>query len=149
MSIFDNILEKLGIKKPAPPAISAKPVAPSRAVRPGQMAPNAAGRPVFTPGTPVPVPAKPVEMPMVNVVAKLDALANESTDDLDWKKSINDLMVLLGMDHTAADIKALAVELGCPESEMGDSYKRNVWTHKTLLKKIAENGGNIPKNLLD
>ncbi len=57
-------------------------------------------------------------------------------------------MALLGLDHSPAAIKELAVELGCPESEMGDSYKRNVWTHKALLKKIAENGGNIPQNLL-
>jgi hypothetical protein len=32
---------------------------------------------------------------------------------------------------------------------MSDSYSRNVWTHKELLRKIAENGGNIPANLLD
>jgi hypothetical protein len=25
----------------------------------------------------------------------------------------------------------------------------NVWLHKTVLKKIAENGGNIPQALLD
>lgn len=153
MSIFNNILEKLGIKKPAPPAISAKPVAPSapsRAVRPGQVAPKAAGRPVFTRNAPyiAPVPAKPVEMPMVDVVAKLDALAKASSIQLNWKVSINDLMALLGMDHSAAAIKELAVELGCPESALSDSYKRNVWTHKTLLKKIAENGGNIPQSLL-
>ena len=88
-------------------------------------------------------------MPMVDVVSKLDALAKKSAMQLDWKVSINDLMALLGMKHTAADIKELAVELGCPASEMEDSYKRNVWTHKMLLKKISENGGNIPANLLD
>jgi hypothetical protein len=32
---------------------------------------------------------------------------------------------------------------------MGDSYSRNVWTHKALLKKIAENGGKVPPELLD
>jgi len=109
-------------------------------------------RPVFTPhapvAAPVPVPAKPAEMPMVDVVSKLNGLAKASPIELDWKVSINDLMVLLGMEHSAAAIKELAVELGCPESELGDSYKRNVWTHKALLKKIAENGGNIPQNLL-
>jgi hypothetical protein len=25
----------------------------------------------------------------------------------------------------------------------------NIWLHKTVLKKIADNGGNIPKDLLD
>jgi hypothetical protein len=87
-------------------------------------------------------------MPMVDVVSKLDSLAKASPIKLNWKLSINDLMALLGMDHSSTAIKELAVELGCPESEMGDSYKRNVWTHKALLKKVAENGGNIPQNLL-
>jgi len=150
MSIFSSILEKLGIKKPEPPATKPATVAPAPKpttfvpAKPGQMAPNAAPRP-----TQFAVPAKPVEMPMVDVVSKLDSLNKANALQLDWKVSINDLMALLGLEHTPAAIKELAVELGCPESEMGDSYKRNVWTHKALLKKIAENGGNIPPNLLD
>jgi hypothetical protein len=32
---------------------------------------------------------------------------------------------------------------------MGDSAKMNMWLHKTVLRKIAENGGNIPQELLD
>jgi hypothetical protein len=143
MSILGNILEKLGIKKPAAPAAgAAKPAGldPTK-FRPAVGAPQAAGG-AF-------VPAKPPAMPMVDVVSKLDTLAKKSPIKLDWKVSINDLMALLGMKHTAQDIKDLAVELGCPASEMDDSYKRNVWTHKALLKKIAENGGNIPASLLD
>jgi hypothetical protein len=157
MSIFNTILQKLGIQKPpAPvtPAPTAKPATPSPTpgpagsippARPGQMAPGQMARPDFE----MPVPPKPVEMPMVDVTSKLDALAKASPIKLDWKVSINDLMALLGMEHTPDAIKELAVELGCPASELGDSYKRNVWTHKALLKKIAENGGNIPKNLLN
>jgi hypothetical protein len=165
MSIFNNILEKLGIKRAAATTTTttttttAKPVAPAK---PGQMTPNAPVRPTsFTPGQPGQMgapgprptsfapaaPAAPAAMQMVDVVAKLDALAKKNPI-LDWKVSINDLMALLGMDHSAAAIKELAVELGCPASELDDSYKRNVWTHKALLKKIAENGGNIPQNLL-
>ena len=45
--------------------------------------------------------------------------------------------------------KELATELGCPAELMGDSAKMNMWLHKTVLNKIAENGGNIPKELLD
>jgi len=45
--------------------------------------------------------------------------------------------------------KELAVELGCPPELMGDSAKMNVWLHKEVLKQIAQNGGNIPKELLD
>ena len=86
---------------------------------------------------------------MVDVVSHLDYLAKTGTiQGLNWRMSINDLMALLGLDHSPQAIKDLAVELGCPEKEMKDSYSRNVWTHQTLLKKIAENGGNIPADLL-
>jgi len=149
MSIFDSVLEKLGIQKPAAPAAPAAPsakAAPVKPAGPAHMAPNG---PPPTRKTFIPSPPKPVEMPMVDVVTMLDRLAKESPiQGLNWKMSINDLMALLGLDHSGAGIKQLAVELGCPESEMGDSYKRNVWSHKALLKKIAENGGNIPQNLL-
>ncbi|MBN1664392.1 MAG: DUF3597 family protein [Deltaproteobacteria bacterium] len=32
---------------------------------------------------------------------------------------------------------------------MGNSAQMTVWLHKTVLQKIADNGGNIPKDLLD
>lgn len=140
MSIFNTILDKLGIHKPA-----AKPAAQATSGKPTPAASTVAPRTTnFTP-----VPLKAAEMPMVDVTSMLDGLAKKSAIELNWRVSINDLMALLGLDHKSEDIKALAVELGCPESEMGDSYKRNVWTHKALLKKIAENGGKIPQNLLD
>jgi hypothetical protein len=44
--------------------------------------------------------------------------------------------------------KGLAAELGCPEDKMGDSAQMNIWLHKTVLQKLAKNGGNIPKELL-
>ncbi len=149
MSIFGSILEKLGIKKPAvaAPVKPAGPVAPPP--RSGQMAPNGPPPAGFRP--PVPpagMPQAPAAMPMVDVVSKLDGLAKANPMQLDWKVSIVDLLALLGLDSSADAIKELAVELGCPASEMSDSYKRNVWLHKTVLQKIAENGGNIPQGLL-
>jgi Domain of unknown function (DUF3597) len=168
MSIFSTILDKLGIHKkedkPATPAAPAQTPA-----TPGNVSPIYFGPPATSPSTPptttphmapgpmyppsvtppmASTPAVSVEMPMVDVVSHLDNLAKASPIELNWRQSINDLMALLGMDHSPAAIKALAVELGCPEKEMADSYSRNVWTHTALLKKIAENGGNIPPSLL-
>jgi hypothetical protein len=147
MSIFNTILQKLGIQKPdtpvAPPP-AAKPAAAPQRDDPATIGQGAPGRPTAINY----IPPKPAAMPMVDVVSKLDGLAKASPIKLNWKLSINDLMALLGMDHSPDAIKELAVELGCPATEMGDSYKRNVWTHKALLQKIAENGGNIPQNLL-
>jgi hypothetical protein len=154
MSIFTNILEKLGIHKPAAPAtktVSAAPVTPSApfgTVKPVPMAPI--GHPQSTTsGSIGPIGPKPVGgMPMVDVVGKLDGLAASNPEHLDWKVSIVDLLKLLGLDSSFNARKELAVELGCPASEMSDSARMNIWLHKTLLQKIAENGGNIPQNLL-
>ena len=44
--------------------------------------------------------------------------------------------------------KELAKELYCPPELMNDSAKMNMWLHKTVLQKIADNGGNIPNELL-
>ena len=82
------------------------------------------------------------------MVAKLEGLAAAHKEKLNWKTSIVDLMKLLGLDSSLVARKELATELGCPAQKMGDSAQMNVWIHKTVLQKLAENGGNIPKELL-
>jgi hypothetical protein len=164
MSIFSTILDKLGIHKPAKPAEAPKPAPYSPISSPATPYTPVSGPSIVTPptattvspihyGPPTPATpasaAAPTPMAMVDVVSRLDSLAKKSTiPDLNWKQSIVDLLKVLGLPADAQAIKDLAVELGCPEKEMGDSYSRNVWTHKALLQKIAENGGNIPQNLL-
>jgi hypothetical protein len=96
-----------------------------------------------------PAPAAPAPIPMVDVVSKLEAMAHANPQHLDWKVSIVDLLKLLGLPATYADLKELAVELGCPPEKMYDSAQMNTWLHKTVLQKLAENGGNIPKEMLD
>jgi hypothetical protein len=32
---------------------------------------------------------------------------------------------------------------------MGDSARMNMWLHKTVLREIAKNGGNVPSELYD
>lgn len=93
--------------------------------------------------------AKPVEIPLVDVMARLEELAKANPQKLNWKTSIVDLLKLLGIDSSFSARKELAIELGCPEEKMKDSAQMNMWLHKTVLKKIAENGGNIPKEPLD
>ncbi len=132
MSLFDKILEKLGINRPAkvepvpqvPPAPQAEPAAP-------------------------PAPAAPAPIAVVDVVAQLEKLAASNTQKLNWKVSIVDLLKLLGLESSFAARKELAVELGCPSEKMSDSAQMNMWLHKTVLQKLADNGGNIPKELLD
>lgn len=130
MSLFSKILEKLGLKRPAAQAAPAPQATPS-------------SQPV--PATPVP----PVAITVVDVMGKLESLAAANPQQLNWKVSIVDLLKLLGLDSSFAARKELATELGCPADKMGDSAQMNMWLHKTVLQKLAENGGNIPKELLD
>jgi hypothetical protein len=132
MGFFSTILEKLGLKSAqAQPAAAPPPVA----------APQAAPAPT--------APPAPVAIPVVDVVAQLEKLAAANPQKLNWKTSIVDLLKLLDIDSSFAARKELATELGCPANLMGDSAQMNMWLHKTVLKKIADNGGNVPKELLD
>ncbi len=89
-------------------------------------------------------------IPVVDVVSQLEAKAAKNPEKLNWKVSIVDLLKLLEMDSSLKARKELAQELGCPANLMGGDYAQmNIWLHKTVLAKIAENGGNIPKELLD
>lgn len=94
------------------------------------------------------IPAAPVAISVVDVMAKMESLATAHPEKLNWKVSIVDLLKLLGLDSSLAARKELAGELGCPAEKMGDSAQMNMWLHKTVLQKLAANGGNIPADLL-
>jgi hypothetical protein len=130
MSLFGTILEKLGLRKAA-----AGPVAPDH--------------PQAAPTVVTAAPAAPKPIDAVDVAAQLEKLAAANPQRLNWKTSIVDLLKLLDIDSSFAARKSLAGELGCPAEFMADSAKMNVWLHRTVLGKIAENGGNVPKELLD
>jgi hypothetical protein len=134
MSLFGTILEKLGLSHGATPAEPSPP--------------PAAASPPAEPAAPVDAPPPIGAMSEVDVVAKLEGLAASNPQQLNWKVSIVDLLKLLGLDSSLEARKALAVELGCPRDKMADSAQMNMWLHKTVLRKLAENGGHIPKELL-
>ena len=136
MGLFGSIMEKLGLG-----TASAPPPSPSSAPQasPAQQAAS-------TPSPTAPVGPKAVKG--IDVVAKLEGLAAAHKEKLNWKTSIVDLLKLLGLDSSLVARKELATELGCPAQKMGDSAQMNMWLHKTVLQKLADNGGNIPKELL-
>ncbi len=127
MSIFSSILAKLGIGSAEAAEVTTPAATPSAA----------ASTPAATP------------ISAVDVVSKLEGLAASHAEKLNWKTSIVDLMKLLGLDSSLTARKELATELACPADKMGDSAQMNMWLHKTVLQKLAQNGGNIPKELLD
>lgn len=137
MSFFSKILDKLGfdagagkveemLRTPVPPAASARPDTSVMGSAPS---------------------ARPVAA--VDVVAQLEKKAAANSQKLNWRTSIVDLLKLLDIDSSLTARKELATELGCPANLMGDSAQMNMWLHKTVLAKIAANGGNVPADLLD
>ena len=128
MSIFGTIMSKIFGHASAAPAS-----APGSAPKPAPSAPGGATPP--KPGT------------SVDVDAILTKLAAESKEKLDWKKSIVDLMKLLHMDSSLAARKELAAELHYT-GDTNDSATMNIWLHKQVMQKLADNGGKVPAELL-
>ena len=135
MGLFSSIMEKLGMGKAAAPPVYQIPKPPPYKV--GQDPAPAAP------------PPPPQAVAMVDVVAQLEKRAADNTQKLNWKTSIVDLLKLLEIDSSLSARKDLARELDCPADLTEDSAKMNMWLHKTVLARIAQNGGNVPKELLD
>ncbi|MDO9164967.1 MAG: DUF3597 domain-containing protein [Rhodoferax sp.] len=132
MGFFSKILEKLGIGSAA---AAPSPADAAAAAAAGTAAGTAA--------------AAPAPIAVVDVVAQLEQKAAANPQKLNWRTSIVDLLKLLDIDSSLGARKELATELGCPANLMGDSAQMNIWLHKTVLARIAANGGNVPKDLLD
>jgi hypothetical protein len=82
----------------------------------------------------------------VDVAAVMDKLAGQSKEKLDWRHSIVDMMKLLNLDSSKSARKHLAEELHYT-GNMNDSATMNVWLHKQVMVKLAENGGKVPNEL--
>lgn len=151
MGLFTNIMNKIfhaAGNAEAPPD-AAKPgqntesrveAARRQGVPVGAAVPNAPA----APGTPA---APATAQQQVDVAAALDHLAASHGEKLDWKHSIVDLMKLVGMESSLAERKELAADLHYT-GDTSDSAKMNVWLHKEVMRKLAENGGKVPADLL-
>jgi hypothetical protein len=95
-----------------------------------------------------PAPATAAPMPEVDVEAMLEAKAAKLGHKVNWRTSIVDLMSLVGIDNSLAERRALAQELGYT-GDMNDTAPMNIWLHKQVMRKLAENGGKVPADLLD
>lgn len=84
----------------------------------------------------------------VDVETILNEAVKKSGQKLDWRHSIIDLMKALDMDASLEERKELAQELGY-SGDAHDSAKMNTFLHKALMKKLSENGGKVPADLLD
>ena len=127
MSIFGSIMSKIfgGEAKAAEPAaaggVSATPTSTSSTA-------------TLPPGT------------NVDVEGILTDLAKKSGHPSNWRVSIVDLMSLLGLDSSLTARKELAGELHYT-GDTNDSASMNIWLHKQVMTKLAQNGGKVPDDL--
>ena len=132
MGFFSKIVDKIfhhdkaasGAQAPAPSAAPTASVAPAPAPT---AAPTAAPAPV-------------------DVEAVLTSMAEIEGGGGNWRTSIVDLLKLLKLDSSLEARKALAEELGVHAGEAG-SAEQNIALQKAVMKKLAENGGQVPESL--
>ena len=147
MGIFDKIKHAIfGEAKAAPVTAAAPPKAEPAAAAPAS--PSAAPAAAAPAASPAPSALAPSAAAPVDIVPILDAAVKKSGQKLDWRRSIVDLMKAVGMDASLAERKELAAELGYA-GDTGDSAKMNMFLHKALMKRLSENGGKEPADLLD
>src|SRR5262245_34302697 len=131
MSIFGNIMSSIFGHAKAQTA-QAAPATPGTAPSGAGSAKSAA--------------APAAGQPPVDVEAILNRLASQSKEKLDWQKSIVDLMKLLNLDSGLSARQELAKELNYT-GDIKDSARMNIWLHKQVMVKLAENGGKVPDSL--
>jgi hypothetical protein len=85
-------------------------------------------------------------MSTVDVEAVLTGMATGNPQKLDWRHSIVDLMKLLNIDSSLGARRELAHELAYSGST-DDTATMNIWLHKQVMTKLAENGGKVPAEL--
>ncbi len=151
MGLFNKLMSKIFGQGASATQATAK------ATSPGASAPASGGATTGTPaaagsnaggGQPTGGATQPSgSAPVVDVAANLDAMAAKNSEKLDWKRSIVDLMKLVGMDSSLSARKELAKELNYT-GDTSDSASMNIWLHKQVLRKLSENGGKVPQELL-
>jgi hypothetical protein len=169
MSIFDKIKNALFHRQAqaatAPAAAPAVPVQTAETSAVNQAAPSsipapAAAAPAGAAASPATAHAAAPTAPVttttastpasapVDVASIMDAAVKDSGQKLNWRTSIVDTMKALGLDSDLAARKELAHELNYT-GDTADSATMNIWLQKALMKKLSENGGKVPAELMD
>jgi hypothetical protein len=136
MSIFSSIMSKI-FNRGAGQQTAAAPATPAA---------QASAATASTAAAPASAPSAGGARQSVDVEAVLTELAGKAGQQLDWRRSIVDLMKLLGLDSSLSARKELAAELHYT-GDTNDSASMNIWLHKQVMKKLAENGGKVPDDL--
>ncbi|PIB92520.1 DUF3597 domain-containing protein [Caulobacter sp. FWC2] len=129
MGLFSKIVDKIFHHDRAAPAAPA-----GQGSAPPAAAPQATAA-ATTASSPAPV----------DVEAVLASMAQIEGGGGNWRASIVDLLKLLRLDSSLEARKGLADELNVHAGEPG-SAEQNIALHKAVMKKLAENGGQVPES---
>jgi hypothetical protein len=141
MSIFSSIMGKIFGHHDSAASSPGQPAQPASAT------PAAGAAAAPTTSTAASTPAQPAASQQpVDVEAVLTQMQASHGEQLNWRTSIVDLMKLLGLDSSLAARKELASELHY-SGNTEDSAAMNMWLHKQVMQKLAENGGKVPDDL--
>jgi hypothetical protein len=139
MGIFGDIMGKIfgtgaSAQTPAPGAPSTSAGSNASGGSSGAAVPQTSG---------ASAPAGGGSVDVGQVLADLHAKKGQN---LNYKTSIVDLMKLLDLDSSLEARKSLADELHYT-GDKSDSATMNVWLHKQVVQKLADNGGKVPDDL--
>jgi Domain of unknown function (DUF3597) len=144
MSIFGNIMSAIfghGGQNPTAASTGGRAAAPTGSPPAPSSNPTAAAA-----AGPANQPQPASGASNVDVEAVLTRLAAQKKEKLDWRRSIVDLMKVLDLDSSLSARKQLAQELHYT-GDTADSAAMNIWLHKQVMIKLAENGGKVPADL--
>lgn len=149
MSLFGSIISKIFGGGSASAQASGSHVSETPTVSPaatgagsgssGAAAPSTSGAPSAT-------SAPTGSAANVDVGQILSDMAAKKGENLNYKQSIVDLLKLLDLDSSLSARKQLADELHYT-GDKDDSATMNVWLHKQVVQKLAENGGKVPADM--
>lgn len=135
---------------PVQAQVAPTPAAPASAASAPQAAPQASAAPAAAStqaAAPPQATAPAAAEETVDVAKILDEAVAKNGQTLDWRKSIVDLLKALDLDSSLGARKELAEELNYT-GDKEDSASMNIWLHKAVIKKLSENGGKVPADLL-
>lgn len=143
MGILGNILSKIFPSAHA----GSKTTSSGTPQVPGAQPTSPAAAPASAASSGTAAPA-PQAISRIDVEKLLNEKASAAGEKLNWRTSIVDLMKLLDLDSSLAARKELAKELNY-SGDTNDSAAMNIWLHRQVMNKVAENGGNVPADLKD
>jgi 3-oxoacyl-ACP reductase-like protein len=151
MSLLTSIFDKIFPHDHPANTASGSTTAPAASPQAGAAAAAATPPATTSPATSSTEAASAVQPPVatvppVDVEAVLTAMQANTSEQLNWRTSIVDLLKLLGLDSSLSARKELASELHY-EGDTADSATMNVWLHKEVMQKLADNGGKVPAEL--